>query len=208
MTGSCRTRRFPRFGCWPSACRIAILFDLLLKTARAALIDHAGRKADLRISYLLFEKVLNSSLAARPQSTGRICQPRHPVRVRARILHVEHDQRSHRHRFRLRVPARHLCSRRLARVIPAVAFVVSVIVGLVAQHRIGKCVAAAMNESSQRQALLVESISTLETIKSLQAESYLLRKWREHSKNAANTSEQIKQLSAAPPTSRSSSSNW
>ena len=48
----------------------AILFDLLLKTARAALIDHAGRKADLRISYLLFEKVLNSSLSARPASTG------------------------------------------------------------------------------------------------------------------------------------------
>ena len=48
---------------------MAILFDLLLKTARAALIDHAGRKADLRISYLLFEKVLNTSLvgAARPR---------------------------------------------------------------------------------------------------------------------------------------------
>ena len=51
-----------------------------------------------------------------------------------------------------------------------------------------------MNEASQRQALLVESISTLETIKALQAESYLLRRWREHSKNAAKTSEQIKQL--------------
>ena len=49
---------------------IAILFDLMLKTARAALIDHAGRKADLRISYLLFEKVLNTSLSARPGSTG------------------------------------------------------------------------------------------------------------------------------------------
>ncbi|TGS84639.1 type I secretion system permease/ATPase, partial [Mesorhizobium sp. M2D.F.Ca.ET.178.01.1.1] len=47
-----------------------ILFDLLLKTARASLIDYAGRKADLRISYLLFEKVLNSSLSARPGSTG------------------------------------------------------------------------------------------------------------------------------------------
>ena len=49
---------------------ISILFDLLLKTARASLIDYAGRKADLRISYLLFEKVLNSSLAAKPLSTG------------------------------------------------------------------------------------------------------------------------------------------
>ncbi|TIX07900.1 MAG: type I secretion system permease/ATPase, partial [Mesorhizobium sp.] len=47
-----------------------ILFDLLLKTARASLIDYAGRRADLRISYLLFEKVLNSSLSTRPGSTG------------------------------------------------------------------------------------------------------------------------------------------
>ncbi len=82
-------------------------------------------------------------------------------------------------------------------IVPAVAFVISIIVGLVAQQRIGKYVAASMNEASQRQSLLVESISTVETIKSLQAEPYLLRKWREHSKNAANTSEQIKSMSAA-----------
>ena len=49
---------------------LVVLFDLLLKTARAALIDYAGRKADLRISYMLFDKVLNSSLVARPGSTG------------------------------------------------------------------------------------------------------------------------------------------
>jgi ATP-binding cassette subfamily C protein LapB len=82
-------------------------------------------------------------------------------------------------------------------IIPAIAFVASVIVGLITQRRIGKRVAASMNEASQRQALLVESISTLETIKSLRAEAYLLRKWAEHSKNASNTSEKIKQLSAA-----------
>ena len=82
-------------------------------------------------------------------------------------------------------------------IIPAIAFVAAVVIGLVAQQRIGKRVAASLNEASQRQSLLVESISTVETIKSLRAEAYLLRKWREHSKNAANTSEKIKQLSAA-----------
>jgi ATP-binding cassette subfamily C protein LapB len=82
-------------------------------------------------------------------------------------------------------------------IIPIIAFVAAVVIGLIAQQRIGKRVAASMNEASQRQALLVESISTVETIKSLRAEAYLLRKWREHSKNAANTSEKIKQLSAA-----------
>ncbi|TPM15949.1 type I secretion system permease/ATPase [Mesorhizobium sp. B2-3-5] len=174
-----------------------ILFDLLLKTARASLIDYAGRKADLRISYLLFEKVLNSSLSARPGSTGeyanRITQYEFvrefftsntiSVFIDTAFVFV----------FLLVIYA---IGGWLV-IIPALAFVASVMVGLVTQRRIGKRVAASMNEASQRQALLVESISTLETIKSLRAEAYLLRKWGEHSKNAANTSEKIKQLSAA-----------
>ncbi|QPC91690.1 type I secretion system permease/ATPase [Mesorhizobium sp. INR15] len=174
-----------------------IVFDLLLKTARASLIDYAGRKADLRISYLLFEKVLNSSLSARPGSTGeyanRITQYEFvrefftsntiSVFIDTAFVFV----------FLLVIYA---IGDWLV-IIPALAFVLSVIVGLVTQRRIGKRVAASMNEASQRQALLVESISTLETIKSLRAEAYLLRKWGEHSKNAANTSEKIKQLSAA-----------
>ena len=176
---------------------MAILFDLLLKTARAALIDHAGRKADLRISYLLFEKVLNTSLAARPQSTGEYAN---------RVTQYEFVREFFTSNtisvfidtafvvvFLLVIYA---IAGWLA-IIPAIAFIISIVVGLVAQRRIGKYVAASMNEASQRQSLLVESISTVETIKSLQAEPYLLRKWREHSKNAANTSEQIKRLSAA-----------
>ncbi|TGT41323.1 MULTISPECIES: type I secretion system permease/ATPase [unclassified Mesorhizobium] len=174
-----------------------ILFDLLLKTARASLIDYAGRKADLRISYLLFEKVLNSSLSARPGSTGeyanRVTQYEF-VRefFTSNTISVFIDT-AFVFIFLLVIYA---IGDWLV-VIPALAFVASVIVGLVTQRRIGKRVAASMNEASQRQALLVESISTLETIKSLRAEAYLLRKWGEHSKNAANTSEKIKQLSAA-----------
>lgn len=159
-----------------------ILFDLLLKTSRASLIDYAGRKADLRISYMLFEKVLNSSLAARPGSTGeyanRVTQYEFvrefftsntiSVFIDTAFVFV----------FLLVIYA---IGGWLV-MIPALAFVASVIVGLVTQRRIGKRVAASMNEASQRQALLVESISTLETIKSLRAEAYLLRKWGEHSK--------------------------
>ncbi|MDN3721849.1 ABC transporter transmembrane domain-containing protein [Roseibium salinum] len=62
-------------------------------------------------------------------------------------------------------------------IIPAIAFVLATAVGLVAQARIGRKVARAANESSQRQSLLVESLSTLETIKSLRAEAALLANW-------------------------------
>ena len=133
-----------------------ILFDLLLKTARASLIDYAGRKADLRISYMLFEKVLNSSLSARPGSTGeyanRVTQYEFvrefftsntiSVFIDTAFVFV----------FLLVIYA---IGGWLV-IIPALAFVASVIVGLVTQRRIGKRVAASMNEASQRQSLLVE----------------------------------------------------
>ncbi|WP_395446397.1 type I secretion system permease/ATPase (plasmid) [Aminobacter sp. UC22_36] len=175
----------------------AILFDLLLKTARAALIDHAGRKADLRISYMLFEKVLNTSLSARPASTGeyanRVTQYEFVREFFTSNTVSTFIDTAFVFIFLLVIYA---ISGWLV-IVPIIAFIAAIIIGLVAQQRIGKRVAASMNEASQRQALLVESISTVETIKSLRAEAYLLRKWREHSKNAANTSEKIKQLSAA-----------
>jgi len=176
---------------------LAMLFDLLLKTARASLIDYAGRNADLRISYLLFEKVLNSSLASRPLSTGeyanRVTQYEFvrefftsntiSVLIDTFFIFI----------FLLVI---YIIGGWLV-IVPAVAFVVAIAIGLVAQNRIGKRIAMAMNESSERQALLVESISVLETVKSLRAEGHLLRKWRELSRNAARTSEEIKELSAA-----------
>ena len=115
-----------------------ILFDLLLKTARASLIDYAGRKADLRISYLLFEKVLNSSLSARPGSTGeyanRITQYEF-VRefFTSNTISVFIDT-AFVFIFLLVIYA---IGGWLV-IVPALAFVASVIVGLFTQRRIGK----------------------------------------------------------------------
>ncbi len=174
----------------------AILFDLLLKTVRASIIDYAGRKADIRLSYLLFEKILNSTLASRPSSTGEYA---------SRVSQYEFVREF----FTSNTLATlidtvfvfifliviYFLSGWLA-LVPALAFVAALGIGLVAQYRIGRRVAAATNESAQRQALLVETISTLETVKSLSAERQLLRRWQELAKKASHTSEQIKQLSS------------
>ena len=179
----------------------AILFDLVLKTARAALIDYAGRRADLKLSYLLFEKVLNASMSARPMQTGeyasRITQyefvreffTSNTISVLIDTVFV----------FVFLIVI-YLVSGWIV-VVPAGAFLLALVIGLIAQHRIGRRVAAATNESSMKQSLLVETISTIETVKSLKAERNLLRKWHELSKKAALTSEEIKQLS-------SSAANW
>lgn len=179
----------------------AILFDLLLKTARSALIDYAGRRADIKLSYLLFEKVLNATMASRPMQTGdyasRITQyefvreffTSNTISVLIDTVFV----------FVFLIVI-YLVAGWIV-IVPAVAFVIALGIGLISQHRIGRRVAAASNESSMKQSLLVETISTIETVKSLSAERMLLRKWHELSKKASLTSEEIKQLSA-------SAANW
>jgi ATP-binding cassette subfamily C protein LapB len=179
----------------------AVVFDLVLKTARAALIDYAGRRADLKLSYLLFEKVLNASMSSRPMQTGeyasRITQyefvreffTSNTISVLIDTVFV----------FVFLVVI-YLVAGWIV-IVPTCAFLLALTIGLIAQHRIGRRVAAATNESSMKQSLLVETISTIETVKSLKAERHLLRKWHELSKKAALTSEEIKQLSA-------SAANW
>ncbi|MEQ9245951.1 MAG: ATP-binding cassette domain-containing protein, partial [Nitratireductor sp.] len=174
----------------------AILFDLLLKSVRAALIDYAGRKADLKLSYLLFEKVLHATMASRPMSTGEYAN---------RVTQYEFVREFFTSNtistlidsvfVFVFIAVIYSVAGWLA-VIPATAFALALIIGLIAQSRIGRRVAAANNEAAQRQSLLVETISTIETVKSLRAERTLLRRWSELAKNASRTAESIKQLSA------------
>ncbi|MFN7089558.1 MAG: type I secretion system permease/ATPase [Allorhizobium sp.] len=174
---------------------LAYLFDYLLKEARASLIDHAGRNADLRLSQMIFDKVLNTTLASRPMSTGEYAN---------RVMQYEFVREFFTsNTIGLMIDTAfvfifliviYLISGWLA-IIPAVALILSIAIGLRAQAQIGHRMAAASNEASKRQALLVETISTIETLKSLRAEATMLRRWQELMKHSSRTSEEIKHVS-------------
>ncbi len=175
---------------------IAFLFDFLLKTARSKIIDHTGREVDQKISYLLFDKILNTALASRPLSTGEYANRVSQLEfVRefftSNTLSILIDTVF----VFIFIFVIYLVGGWLF-VIPLIAFFIAVTAGVIAQFRIGRRVARAANEASHRQGLLVETISTIETVKSLRAEGPLLRKWTEITKNSSRTSEEIKQLSA------------
>lgn len=175
---------------------LAFLFDFLLKTARASLIDYTGRKIDLKIAETLFDKVLSMSMSARTMSTGEFAN---------RVVQYEFVREF----FTSNTVATLIDSLFIfiflltiyavggAMVLaPAVAVLIVLIIGYFAQARIASRIAAAANEAAMRNALLVETISTGETIKALRCEPVLAEKWRDLTLNSAHTSEAIKSISA------------
>jgi ATP-binding cassette subfamily C protein LapB len=51
---------------------IALFFDFIIKTLRAQFVDRAGRKADLRMSRLIFDKILNMRIDSKKRKSGAL----------------------------------------------------------------------------------------------------------------------------------------
>ena len=51
---------------------IALFFDFIIKTLRAQFVDRAGRRADLRMSRLIFDKILNMRIDAKNRKSGAL----------------------------------------------------------------------------------------------------------------------------------------
>lgn len=175
---------------------LAILFDFLIKTARAHLIDQVGRQIDIKLSSLIFEKVLNTDLKERPTSTGgftnRIQQyefireffTSNSIALFTDFLFI----------FMFLFVIYELAGWIV--LFPLIAVVLTIFIGTVLQYLIGKKLNTAQNEAALRQGLLVEAIASVETLKCLRAEGHFLKKWDTYAKFASGTSEEIKRLSA------------
>lgn len=175
---------------------LAVLFDFLIKTARAHLIDKVGRQIDIKLSSLIFEKVLNTDMKARPSSTGgftnRVQQyefireffTSNSIALFTDFLFI----------FVFLFVIYELSGWIV--VFPLAAVVMTIMIGTLLQYLIGKKLNAAQNEAAIRQGLLVEAIAGVETLKCLRAEGYFLKKWDTYAKFASRTSESIKSLSA------------
>ncbi|MDP2121214.1 MAG: type I secretion system permease/ATPase [Hoeflea sp.] len=183
---------------WVLAIGIGVAFalDFLLKVARASLIDYTGRKIDLKIAYILFQKVMNTSLSARSMSTGEyVSRVSQYEFVRDFFTSNTIATMIDTCFVFIFIAVIYAISGVLA-LVPAVALVAVVIIGLVAQSLISRKVAAAANEAALRQSMLVETIYTTETVKGLRAEGVLLKRWRDLTINSSSTNEQIKSISS------------
>lgn len=156
---------------------IAYVFEFLLRTLRGYFVDYAGKRADIVISSVLYERVMGLRLEHRPASAGSMASTLREFEAlrdfftSATITSV------------VDLPFVFIFIGVIWLIggplfwIPLLAIPVVAGIGLAFQPAMNRAMNLNLAEATQKHGLLVESIGGLETAKSLSAEGYMQGKW-------------------------------
>lgn len=171
------------------------LFEFILKNLRSLLLDHSGRKADVKISARLFEQILGMKLASRPASAGVLASNMKEFETlrdfftsatMATLIDLP---------FTIFFVLIIAYIGGVVALVPAMAIPIVLLVGFIMQKPLQKVIRESMNESALKNALLFETITGLETIKVQAAEGHTQRNWEELTEKSSRTNVKAKKLS-------------
>ena len=169
------------------------IFDLVLKLLRSHFLDHAGRKADVKISAQLFEQMMGMTMEARPASAGVLASNmREFETLRDFFTSATMTALIDLPFIFLFVAIIGVIGGPIA-FVPLAAIPIVIGVGFAMQGPLQKVIKASMMESALKNALLFETISGLETIKVQAAEGNTQQKWEELTEKASRTSCEVAQ---------------
>lgn len=175
---------------------VVFVFDFILKNLRAQFLDHAGRKADVQISASLFEQVMGMTMAARPASAGVMASHMKEFETLRDFFTSSTMAALVDLPFTLIFVLIIMIIGGPIAFVPVVAAILVIGVGLLLQGPMQKIIRQSMNESALKNALLFETITGLETIKSQAAESHAQRRWEELTDKSSSTSVKSRKLAA------------
>jgi ATP-binding cassette subfamily C protein LapB len=158
---------------------IIYLFDFLLRMLRGYFIDIAGKNADVLLGSFLYERILGLQLKHRPASAGG-------------LAHYLREFEGVREFFSsttivslVDIPfaiiflfAIGMISISMV-IIPIVAIILILILSLVMQPSMKGSVQNLLSQMEYKHGILMESLTGLETVKSLNAEGRMLHKWEQ-----------------------------
>ncbi|MGH1376024.1 MAG: type I secretion system permease/ATPase [Alphaproteobacteria bacterium] len=175
---------------------IVFIFDFILRNLRSHFLDHAGRRADVKISSMLFEQIMGMTMTARPPSAGVLASNMKEFETlrdfftSATVMAL------------IDLPFILVFIGVIALIGGPIAFVplaaIPLIVGMgfYLQKPLRKVTKESMHESALKNALLFETIIGLETIKVQAAEGHTQRNWEELTEKASHTAVKSRQLSS------------
>ncbi|MFK0314152.1 type I secretion system permease/ATPase [Pseudomonas sp. NPDC090233] len=162
---------------------IGTAFELVLRMVRAHLLDQAGKKTDLILSATLFERITGMAMKAKPASIGGFAQSIHDFQgLREFLTAVTLTSIIDLPFVALMLLVIGLLGGWLV-VIPLIAFPLAVGFALFIQARLRDTVQKSLSLGAVRQALLIETLGGLETLKACGAESERQYQW-EHTNGA------------------------
>ena len=164
---------------WVLASGVLVVFgfDFLLKVLRGHFVDTAGRIADIKLASAVFAQVMGLQMAARPVSAGAFANDlREFESLRDFFTSASITALVDLPFLLLFIGVIWLIGGWLA-LVPAIAVPLVLAVGLLLQLPLNRSIRASLREAAQRHGILVESISGLETIKSVGAESRAQGAW-------------------------------
>ncbi|GEK52829.1 type I secretion system permease/ATPase [Vreelandella venusta] len=176
---------------------VVLCFDLALRLMRSSFVDLAASRADVKLSSSIMAKTLGLRLEERPVSTGSFTstlQSFESIRAfigSATILGI------------VDLPFVILFAAIIALINPwlvlpvLVGIVFVLLYALAAQGKLHELSQTTWEVGAQRNALLVESVSQLENVKALRAESRIQRHWEKASAFLSRTGAQLKMVSSS-----------
>lgn len=175
---------------------VVYVFDFLLKNLRAHFLDHAGRKADVKISADLFEQILGMTMAARPSSAGVLASKMREFEgIRDFFTSATMAALIDLPFVLVFIGFIAILAGPLAFVpLAAIPFVIGM--GLFLQGPLDRVTKKSLNESALKNALLFEMFTGLETVKVQASESHAQRRWEELNEKASRTSVQSRRISS------------
>ena len=156
---------------------IAMIFDFIVKSLRGYFIDLAGKKVDVTLSALIYEKVMGLKMNVRPPSVGAFANNLRAFEgIRDFITSATISTL-------VDLPFVILFLIVIAWVggplvfVPLVGIPIVIFYSIFIQNSLQEAVDHTFRGASQKNAMLIESLTAVETIKSLGAEGIMQRKW-------------------------------
>lgn len=162
-----------------SGVALALLFDFVVKTLRAGFIDRAGERADRMVGRRIFDQVVDLRMSARGGSTGALASTLRDFEVlrdfftsATLVALVDLPFAG------LFIGVIFVVGGPLA-LIPALAVPLVLIVGLAVQPFLRRQASDKLSEGQGKQAVLVETLAGIETVKTTGAAVTMRARWEE-----------------------------
>ncbi|MCE1972557.1 type I secretion system permease/ATPase [Enterobacter cloacae] len=160
---------------------VAMIFEAITRYVRAHLIDVAGKKADLVLGSMLFRQALDVRMEHKPASTGAFAsQIREFESVRDFIASASLAALSDLPFTLLFIGVIFVTGGTLG-WIPLLMIPLIVLVSAIIQWPLARAMKENLQESSQKQGVLIESIEGLEVLKSMRGDAWMQRRWQHYS---------------------------